>query len=299
MQLQTAYSSTAILQVTCAGVPMSVWSHRLRDELTDRARAHAESRGCESFESRGGVRFLPHNIERGQCGNFEPESFSVIAQRPEYAARLAKAHSHRGSFDEPYKQTAVEMDSCMSSDALLMSVFCYPRIVTGKVAALLRVKEGEIPAFGVDGRVQRLTSGPDATEIDMIMGNVHVESKLTEGSFTSTAISILNEYADFSRTFELRMLPRDVQEDSRAEEIIRGYQLVRNVLAIVPHPERRFIVMLDARRPDLVHEWWDVHAAIHDAATRARCGIVFWQEIAAASPAPLREFLAERYGLVK
>jgi hypothetical protein len=69
------------------------------------------------------------------------------------------------------------------------------------------------------------------------------------------------------------------------------------VLAIAATPERRFVVLLDARRPDLLREWWVIHSAIRSSELRSRCGFVFWQEIASAAPDDLRAFLDEKYGL--
>ena len=85
--------------------------------------------------------------------------------------------------------------------------------------------------------------------------------------------------------------------DNGAASSYAGYQLIRNVLAVARNPGARFVVLLDGRRPDLLREWWGVYGAIRDADLRARCGFVLWQELAAVAPAPLREFLATKYGL--
>ena len=54
---------------------------------------------------------------------------------------------------------------------------------------------------------------------------------------------------------------------------------------------------LDQRRPDLLLEWWKVHAAIRNANLRMRCGFRTWQQVAAVSPGPLALFLGAKYGL--
>ena len=76
----------------------------------------------------------------------------------------------------------------------------------------------------------------------------------------------------------------------------QGYQLIRNVLAATAHGYH-FILLCDARRPDLLHEWWNVHGAIRHTEVRSRCAFLLWQEVAAEAPEPLRTFLEVKYGL--
>ena len=91
--------------------------------------------------------------------------------------------------------------------------------------------------------------------------------------------------------------PSDEADSDADEPDYVSYQLLRNVLAIARHPHRHFRVLLDSRRPDLLREWWTIFGAIRDPAVRSRCGFVLWQELAAACPAPLQEFLVRKYGL--
>ncbi len=130
----------------------------------------------------------------------------------------------------------------------------------------------------------------DNTEIDMSLGDANVESKLTERDFTWNTAEVVEQYDGLFDVFVADLLPRNGDEYG-------SYQLIRNVLAIAPNSRKRFAVLVDARRPDLVREWWTLHAAIREGAVRARCGLLFWQEIAAAAPAGLRAFLSAKYGL--
>ncbi|WP_331048922.1 PGN_0703 family putative restriction endonuclease [Gemmatimonas sp.] len=192
--------------------------------------------------------------------------------------------------------SAHEMDSCTSSDALLMNIACYPGAISGGLSTLLGVADGDVPHFGVAGAVPLADGSVDSTEVDMRIGDTNFEAKLTETSFTTKSLAAVERYADLDQVFVREAMPK-ADGDSRDASAYASYQLIRNVLAVARNPAARFVVLLDGRRPDLLHEWWRVYGAIRDADLRARCGFALWQELAAVAPAPLREFLATKYGL--
>lgn len=72
----------------------------------------------------------------------------------------------------------------MSSDALLMNIFCYPGLTKRRELSLrLGTEIGDLPQFGFKPRIP-LTSGfVERTEIDMKLGPVLFEAKLTESDF--------------------------------------------------------------------------------------------------------------------
>ena len=82
----------------------------------------------------------------------------------------------------------------------------------------------------------------------------------------------------------------------QTETDYRGYQLVRNILCAAAHGYV-FTLVCDARRPDLIRDWWSVGRAVRDAELRARLRLVLWQELAAESPEPLGNFLNSKYVL--
>jgi restriction endonuclease-like protein len=265
----------------------------LLEDLSRRALAYGDSIGALSYRSNGspGVTLFPVAADGSRHGNFLPASFAAIRAEETWADRLAKPHSRRRTaLPTPHDADAGELDSCTSSDALLMNVFCLPGVMTGEMAALLSVAPGSKPSFGIPGLVQLEDGRTDATEIDMRIGDAQVEAKLTEADFTRRPVAHVERYAGLYETFDREALPRDGDE-------YLSYQLIRNVLAVAPHPNRIFRVLLDARRPDLLHEWWRLFSAIRDADVRLRCGFVLWQEIASVAPTPLQEFLATKYGL--
>jgi hypothetical protein len=109
-------------------------------------------------------------------------------------------------------------------------------------------------------------------------------------------VSHVKRYADLNEVFDAGALRLAETPPGKEPEFL-SYQLIRNVLAVARRPAAKFKVLLDARRPDLLREWWVLHGAIRGADLRQRCGFVRWQELAAAPPEPLREFLALKYGL--
>jgi hypothetical protein len=187
------------------------------------------------------------------------------------------------------REGAKELDSCNSSDALLMNCFCYPGAATRIFERLLPDFPTGAPEFGVDGKVPLVGDGLDTTELDMRAGKVIFESKLTESDFTERPLEHVKRYRDFAAVFETRSLPQSATAYS-------GYQLIRNVLAASAHGYH-FVLLCDGRRPDLLHEWWHVHGAICTADLRRRCSFLLWQEVAAVCPGPLQSFLQVKYGL--
>ena len=278
---------------------MTVWSDALRRELCGRAAEYAASMDAPFYRSLGasGVVLFPPAAERRIHGNFHPASYQAIVADPAWASRLAKPHAQRArALPSPHDTSACEMDSCTSSDALLMNIMCYPSAISGALSELLGVAAGDTPEFGVAGAVPLANGAVDSTEVDMRIGTTHFEAKLTETSFTTKAVAAVERYADLDLVFVRTAMPMAGGDGDDAASFA-SYQLIRNVLAVVRNPVARFVVLIDGRRPDLLHEWWRVYGAIRDAEVRARCGFVLWQELAQASPAPLREFLALKYGL--
>jgi hypothetical protein len=222
-------------------------------------------------------------------GNFLDASFKAIRARPEWSSRLEKVHPRRAALPTSERMTAKELDSCMSSDALLMNVFCHPGVRKAIGAArLLGFTQLPDPEFGFNAKVRK-QSGPDDTEVDMRLGDVLVESKLTENDFTSKPKTEVEKYVSLRTKFEVPALPQD------SEEYV-GYQLIRNVLAADQH-STRFVMICDSRRPDLVQQWWSVMRAIKAVELRQRCSFLTWQQISAVLPREVRKFLALKYGI--
>jgi hypothetical protein len=262
----------------------------------------------------------------------------------------------------------MELDSCNSSDALLMNIFCHPAVFNGQtlspaVANLLNVDPSAQPRFGISPGVPLKTiratrktkrstratdktpkaalidSEPwtlkppptptdqtltDRTEIDLQLGNLFLEAKLTEANFQTAAPRLIERYRDLETVFDFTRLPRKIlytpashppdEDYSQLEEptetltppqtssgstrtVINGYQLIRNVLAAYS-ADASFCVLSDARRHDLVDTWYSILSAIHHPTFTTRLKLLTWQELAATLPNDLQQFLDAKYGIV-
>lgn len=130
----------------------------------------------------------------------------------------------------------------------------------------------------------------DRTELDMRVGDLMVEAKLTEGGFGTASRERLMRYRAVDDVFDVDELPW-------VRDTVQGYQLVRGVLAAVQE-RARFLVLCDGRRPDMTEMWFRVLRAVKSYEVRSRMALLSWQELSGVMPAAVREFLAEKYGIV-
>jgi hypothetical protein len=134
----------------------------------------------------------------------------------------------------------------------------------------------------LDGKTYR-------TEVDMKLGILLVEAKLTETDFQDQSRHVVENYRDFETVFDVSALPRS------GDQYI-SYQLIRNVLA-AHAAGLSFCVIADARRQDLTQAWYAVMRCIRNAELRTRCKVLTWQELSAALPRKLPRFLQMKYGI--
>lgn len=226
----------------------------------------------------------------GGHGNFVAASWRRIQAHAEWKERLRKSYTASRSVPRAADRQRYELDCANSSDALLMNVFCYPGILSRKpLCALLGIEAGVTPEFGFRPAVALTTGHRDRTEIDMKLGELLVEAKLTEGDFQQAPVRLLSRYRDLEEIFDVEQLPI-------AEGRVRSWQLIRGVLTAYAG-SCSFAVICDRRRADLMERWFAVMRAVRHSALRTRLGLVTWQEIGAASPERLRRFLEEKYGI--
>jgi len=264
----------------------------LRLDLADRARKYAELHGlpyCLSYGESPTVCFAPSDQD-ARHGNFLPGSYKAILASPEWRRRLQKVHTQgRRSLPANDRGRWMELDACTSSDALLMNIFCHPAAGRdGGIAAHLGAF-GCSPSFGYRARVPLANGRFDRTEIDLRLGDLLVEAKLTESDFQSAKKSALHAYRDFTAVFDLKLLPQTTDR-------YQSYQLVRNVLAAYAL-QCSFCVLLDARRPDLINLWYAVMRSVMPVELRTRLRLATWQELAQAATPGLRTFLETKYGI--
>jgi len=274
-------------------MPSAFYSTELRHELALRSQKWARRPGMVSENSYGSmpVTVYAPSEDGSTHGNFHDDGYREICARPEWMARFEKVHTTAAKALPKTGRRWRELDSSMSSDALLMNIFCYPGVAAqSAVISMLGLEEAHQPEFGVKARVPLSNGRFDRTEVDMRLGPLLVEAKLTESDFQARAIEVVKGYRDFEAVFRKGSLPR-------AKGKYMAYQLIRNVLA-AHATASSFCVMHDARRPDLREQWYEVMQAVKDARLRTRCKVLTWQELSAVLPASLGEFLDLKYGIV-
>ncbi len=273
------------------GIP-SGYARALRGEIIARNRKLAEEQSLSSASSYGRDAVVVYTLSNDARahGNFFPESFAAIARTPAWRKRLSKPHTGRRHLPRHESRQWCELDSCTSSDALLMNIFCNPKaLAEGKLHRLMTVDPGTRPEFGVRVAAPLENGHRDRTEVDMRFGNVLVEAKLTEADFQCCQVAMMERYRDFRETFDCAALPR-------REEGYAGYQLLRSLLA-ARATDASFCVIADARRLDLREQWFAVMQCVRAYDLRMRCQMLTWQEVSATLPEGLRAWLGEKYGI--
>ncbi|HTV07979.1 MAG TPA: hypothetical protein VMD97_02915 [Candidatus Aquilonibacter sp.] len=263
----------------------------LRAELSLRGLRFAETRGLQHERTDGNTPGIIFGTgEDGRHGNFHPRAYQAIVANVAWKRRLGKVHTAskrvRARADWKWK----ELDCANSSDALLMNIFCYPGVVgSAKVRGLLGIEEDAAPEFGYKPRTPLRNGKSDNTEIDMRIGDLLVEAKLTESGFQTARPALIQRYRDLEDAFEVDELPMC---DGR----YAGYQLIRGALAAYA-AGASFCVCCDARRPALAEMWYRVLRAVRPAELRCRLKLLTWQELASALSRDLQRFLEEKYGI--
>jgi len=272
-------------------MPLFPYASALRRELCARSREYAAKHVLPCRESYGDppvVCYLPSEDDSAH-GNFLPETYRNISKNENWRLRLSKVHTQARTTLPREDRRWRELDSCNSSDALLMNIFCFPGTLKKRDAFDLLGIEPGVPQFGVKARVPLANGRFDRTEIDMRLGDLLVEAKLTESDFQSAKPELVEPYRDFVQVFDRKSLPREGKG-------YLSYQLIRNVLAAYA-TGCSFCVMADARRPDLIEDWYAIMRCVEPVDLRLRCKIITWQELSRALPRTLQLFLGEKYGI--
>jgi len=190
-----------------------------------------------------------------------------------------------------------------------MNIFCYTRRLRNRtLCSLLGIDCGLAPEFGYRPRIPLRNGKTDRTEIDMRLGELLVEAKLTESGFQSAPPRLVERYRDFEQTFDRAELPKacaisegEIEENGNdaqrsGQEAVQNYQLIRGILAA--HASGgSFCLMCDARRPDLIEHWYATVRAVRDCSLRCRLQLITWQELTFALPNALQTFLQKKYGI--
>lgn len=175
-----------------------------RNRLHARAHPHVESFGSDPV-----IVYAP---DEGRHGNFYPPAFEAILENPSWHRRFDKIHTHGRSLPKPQIDPSRkwrELDSSMSSDALLMNVFCTPGVAdSSALRSMLGITGNAGPEFGWKARVPLRSGRVDRTEVDMRWGDLLVEAKLTESDFQCREAKIVEAYRDLDEVFDRELLPK-------------------------------------------------------------------------------------------
>jgi hypothetical protein len=265
----------------------------LRREITARASAWAQAQNV-AFECSMGqsAAVLFCEDKDGRNGNFFPASYRRILATLSWRRRLQKTHSSAHRYLVSHDPDRRELDAATSSDALLMSIFCHPDAFSGasSLRHLLGTVAPEHLEFGYMPRIPLNTHHVERTEVDLRIGELLIEAKLTESDFQTVRRPRMERYLDVHNVFAMDEVPC-------TGDLLLHYQLVRGVLAAHAEAGRRYCLVCDARRPDLIDAWYAVMRAVRNVELRSRLTVVTWQEIARAVPSPLQAWLSEKYGI--
>jgi hypothetical protein len=186
----------------------AAYSIQLRRELGARNRLWA--RGRAHVESYGSPPVIVYAPEETRHGNFYHPAYRAIAAHPPWLRRFDKIHAQGRALPKAESgRRWRELDSSMSSDALLMNIFCAPGVVDSPaVRACLGLPAPALPEFGWKARVPLANGRFDRTEVDLRLGPLLLEAKLTESGFQTRAAAIVEGYRDFEAVFHRDLLPR-------------------------------------------------------------------------------------------
>src|SRR6202166_3118862 len=155
----------------------------LRRDLAERARSYALAENlphCVSYGESPAVCFEPYN-DGSMHGNFLPASYKAIQADSGWKRRLSKVHTlGRRSFPRTDRGRWMELDTCTSSDALLMNIFCHPAIARqGHLDAVLGIEPGSSLYLGYRVRVPLTNGSFDRTEVELRLGSLLIEANPT------------------------------------------------------------------------------------------------------------------------
>ena len=193
------------------------YASQLRRELGLRNRQFASGR--LHVESYGNPPVIVYAPENGRHGNFFDPAYAAIVARPEWMRRFDKIHAQgRRSLPNAERRWR-ELDSSMSSDALLMNIFCTPGAAeSAAVRNVFGCAANVTPDFGWKARVPLASGRFDRTEVDMRLGELLVEAKLTESDFQTREARVVEAYRDFDAVFDRDLLPRVELFSARRKE---------------------------------------------------------------------------------
>jgi len=196
---------------------ISFYANQLRQEVAARNRRYARDR--PHVESYGSAPVIVYAPEGNRHGNFFDPAYAAISAHPAWMRRFSKVHAQAARSLPKAERRWRELDSCTSSDALLMNVFCAPGVIaSSRLRRALGLDGDAEPIFGWKARVPLSNGHFDRTEVDMRIGALLVEAKLTEADFQTCKAAAVEQYRDLDEVFDRSLLPRFELPPARRKE---------------------------------------------------------------------------------
>lgn len=198
-------------------VKTSFYANQLRLELAARNRQYACGRA--HVESYGSAPVIVYAPEGERHGNFFHPAYAAIITRPDWMRRFNKVHAQAARSLPKADRRWRELDSSTSSDALLMNIFCTPGVLSAPpIRRALGLDSNADAVFGWKARVPLANGRFDRTEVDLRLGSLLIEAKLTEGDFQVCKAPMVEQYRDLDVVFDRSRLPRYELPPKRPKE---------------------------------------------------------------------------------
>lgn len=233
----------------------SYYANLLRQELALRNRKYA--RGRAHVESYGSAPVIVYAPEGDRHGNFFDPAYAAIAARTDWMRRFQKVHAQAARTLPRAERRWRELDSCTSSDALLMNIFCAPGVLASNgLRSALGVEHDAEPVFGWKARVPLVSGRFDRTEVDLRLGSLLIEAKLTEGDFQTCPAPMVEQYRDLDDVFDRALLPvveLPPRRRKEPQEFPENYSQEYESFVVDPQMDlREFVPESEARRLELL-----------------------------------------------
>src|SRR6185437_6152610 len=195
----------------------SYYANQLRLEIAARNRTY--SRGRAHVESYGSAPVIVYSPEGEGHGNFFDPAYAAISARADWMRRFNKVHAQAARSLPRAERRWRELDSSTSSDALLMNIFCTPGVLASPaLRRALGIEDNAEPVFGWKARVPLVSGRFDRTEVDLRIGSLLIESKLTEGDFQICQAQMVEQYRYLDAVFDRALLPKIELPPKRRKE---------------------------------------------------------------------------------
>lgn len=273
---------------------MADWINQLRREINLKAMMYAQKNDLPFYMSKGGtVLFEEYTDKRGFClhGNFLPETYFTVGKKPVWAKLLRKQYQYRNSLPLFRQGGARQVDSSSSTEALLINVLCHPAMHQNRELLDILGVEAYVPSFAAKCGLKRKAGSDHAFEAHAILSNeLIIEAALSETNFCERPKAYIESIEGFFDAFDDFALPQSKF----------SYMNSRLIQAILYARLKGmgFVLLLDARRPDLLDAFRKVQASIKDQDVKGRIHVFTWQSIVDTLPEDLSAFLMEKYGIV-